>query len=185
MKMKKRTAKRVIFFCLTMIMLLVSPIVFEVITFPTIDYSREEVVEEVDIPYEESRDFIFAWIDGESMEPTLKDGSCVTIYRDVEPKYYDIVSVRPHQHDDLHIIKRIVGMPGDTLVFDYKSGKMYRNGEEEVGPLSELCTTSYIEEVTLDENSYFVVGDNREASFDSRDFGPVYREDITGVYEEN
>ncbi len=124
---------------------------------------------------------------GSSMEPTLSDGDNLIVdkitYRFSEPKRYDIV-VFPCQVDGTYFIKRIIGLPGETVQID-EEGVIFINGEE----LLESYGREVIkdpglaaQDVVLGEDEYFVLGDNRNDSMDSRDaaVGNVKREDIIG-----
>lgn len=127
-------------------------------------------------------------VEGSSMETTLSDGDHLLVdkisYRFRDPKRYDIV-VFPYLHEEqVYYIKRIIGLPGETVqVID---GFVYIDGEllesdiygAEVMEDAELAE----EPITLGEDDYFVLGDNRNHSSDSRDpsVGLVKRKDIMG-----
>lgn len=127
------------------------------------------------------------YVSGESMKNTLEDGDNLIVdkitYRFSEPKRYDII-VFPFQYEeDTYYIKRIIGMPGETV--QILDGKIYVDEEalnESYG--REVMTSGGIAEtpVTLGENEYFVLGDNRNASSDSRDpsVGVIHRDKIIG-----
>ena len=131
-------------------------------------------------------------VEGESMEPTLTDGDSVIIqrlsYYFTDPKRYDVV-VFPVNYDDAseektYYIKRVIGLPGETVqIID---GSVYINNEK----LSDdkYAATSINEAgiaespLVLGENQYFVMGDNRNMSTDSRNsyVGLVNKNDIIG-----
>ncbi|MGN0307143.1 MAG: signal peptidase I [Lachnospiraceae bacterium] len=125
---------------------------------------------------------------GSSMETTLSDGDNLIVdkisYRLGEPKRFDII-VFPYQYDkDTFYIKRIIGMPGERVYIDDK-GTIYINGEileESYG--REIINSPGLaaEEIQLGEDEYFVLGDNRNNSSDSRDIsvGNIHRRDILG-----
>ena len=127
------------------------------------------------------RSFIItpAIVDGASMDNTLNDGNLVIInkfiYRFKEPERFQIVVVKNDTDRD-KIIKRIIGLPGETL--EYKDNKLYINGE--------LVEENYIHgetenfNVKVSENEYFVMGDNRVVSKDSRILGGFQKKDIVG-----
>ncbi len=125
---------------------------------------------------------------GSSMETTLSDGDNLLVdkisYRFEDPKRYDII-VFPYQYDkNTFYIKRIIGMPGETVYIDPK-GTIYINGEvlhESYGREIIRVPGLAAEELTLGEDEYFVLGDNRNNSSDSRDsnVGNIHREDILG-----
>lgn len=125
---------------------------------------------------------------GESMEPTLKSGDRVLINRLVyqvkSPSYGDLIVFKPNGNQNAHYyIKRVVGKPGDTVAI--QSGRVFVNGEL----LNETVLTDSMQDaglaeegVKLGEDEYFVLGDNRNNSEDSRsaNIGNVKKEDILG-----
>ena len=133
----------------------------------------------------------FVWqrteVSGSSMETTLSDKDQLIVdkmtYRFRDPKRYDIV-VFPYQYqDNTYYIKRIIGLPGETV--QILSGMVYIDGmrlDEHYG--NEIMENPGIAEepLTLGEDEYFVLGDNRNNSSDSRasDVGLIHRKDLIG-----
>ena len=127
-------------------------------------------------------------VEGTSMNPTLQDRDNLIVdkitYRFSDPKRFDVV-VFPYQHKKhTYYIKRIIGLPGETIYID-KEGTIYINGEvleEDYG--NEIITDPgrAEEEILLGEDEYFVMGDNRNNSSDSRDYmvGNINRKDFIG-----
>ncbi|MCM1045407.1 MAG: signal peptidase I [Candidatus Gastranaerophilales bacterium] len=129
-------------------------------------------------------------VEGSSMETTLSDGDNLIVdkmsYRFGDPERFDII-VFPFQYkEDTYYIKRIIGLPGETVQIDEK-GNIYINGEileESYG--REVISPDTIglaaEPIELGEDEYFVMGDNRNNSSDSRTevVGNIHRDDIVG-----
>lgn len=128
-------------------------------------------------------------VDGQSMQPTLWDGERLlvnkAIYLFQEPQRDEIVifqDPRPTSGDRVYLVKRIIGMPGDVI--EIRDHRLYRNGELVDEPYIE--SAMYMESygpVTVPEDHYFVMGDNRNNSTDSRKFGSVYEGLIKGRVE--
>ncbi len=127
-------------------------------------------------------------VDGNSMNPTLQNGDNLIVdklsYRFGDPQRFDII-IFPYQYkENTNYIKRIIGLPGETVQIDY-SGNIYINGEileEDYGLETILNPGNAAEPITLGPDEYFVMGDNRNNSEDSRfsDVGPIKRENIIG-----
>ncbi len=125
---------------------------------------------------------------GQSMEPTLASGDRVLtnrlVYKLTEPKRGDLIVFKPNGNENSHYyIKRVIGLPGETIqIID---GFIYINGEvlvEEVKLDKIQYAGTAEEEIILGEDEYFVLGDNRNASEDSRnaEIGNIKRQDING-----
>ena len=122
------------------------------------------------------------------MEPMLTNGDNLIVdkisYRFRDPERFDII-VFPFQYEDnVFYIKRIIGLPGETVRID-DEGNIYINGEileEHYGKEVIQNPGRAREEITLADDEYFVMGDNRNNSSDSRDpsVAEVRREDIVG-----
>lgn len=127
-------------------------------------------------------------VSGDSMNPTLQDGDNLIVdkisYRFRDPERYDII-VFPFKHEEnTFYIKRIIGLPGETI--QVVDGYVYIDGEllesDIYGAEVMLAANIAAEPITLGEDEYFVLGDNRNHSSDSRDpsVGVVTREDLLG-----
>lgn len=126
-------------------------------------------------------------VSGHSMEATLHDGDNLIVdklsYHFREPKRFEII-VFPYRHkENTYYIKRIIGLPGETV--QVKEGYVYINGEK----LDENYGLEVMEDagiaaepIELGEDEYFVLGDNRNHSSDSRDpsVGILHRDELIG-----
>lgn len=127
-------------------------------------------------------------VSGSSMEPTLHHNDQLILdkisYRFSEPERFDII-VFPFQYaEKTYYVKRIIGLPGETVQID-STGNIYINGEileENYGKETILYPGLASEPITLGEDEYFVLGDNRNNSSDSRDpsVGNIRRSSIMG-----
>ena len=126
-------------------------------------------------------------VSGQSMETTLHDGDNLIVdkisFRFRDPKRFEII-VFPYKYEEnTYYIKRIMGLPGETV--QVKDGYLYINGEKlEENYGNELMNSAGIaaEPIVLGEDEYFVLGDNRNHSSDSREpkVGVIKREDLLG-----
>ncbi|MCR5521473.1 MAG: signal peptidase I [Lachnospiraceae bacterium] len=125
---------------------------------------------------------------GSSMKPTLSDDDIIIVnrmsYLFSDPERFDVIVFnRSGKEHSYYACRRIYGLPGEKVqVLD---GKLYINGveiEETINVEPMITSGLYEEEVTLDDDEYFVLGDNRNDCEDSRyfNFGNVSREEIIG-----
>lgn len=117
-------------------------------------------------------------INGDSMYPTLKNGEKAFFKKTDTFNRFDIVIIKTE--DDFSIIKRIYGMPGETISIT-TNGTIYIDSKKIVNDVYAYGDTGNFESVTLKDNEYFVLGDNREFSLDSRNIGPISKDNIVGV----
>lgn len=134
-------------------------------------------------------------VEGESMEPTLANGDSIIIqklsYYFSDPKRYDVVVfpvgdkvAQTKKKDATYYVKRVIGLPGETV--QIKTGKVFVNDKELKGDKYYLSTMldsgNATKPVVLGEDEYFVLGDNRNMSTDSRSdyVGKIHRKDIIG-----
>ena len=125
---------------------------------------------------------------GQSMSETLENGDQILVnrfmYKVIGPKANDVIVFLPNGNEKSHYyVKRVIGVPGDTV--QIKNGRIYVNGTE----FTEKVDVASIEDaglaadaVTLGDDEYFVLGDNRNNSEDSRyaNIGNIKREYIIG-----
>lgn len=115
-------------------------------------------------------------VDGDSMKKTLYDGDILVLYKLGSIKRNDII-VLNESYDDEIIIKRVIATPGETI--EIKNNKIYVNDEEYEDDFAFGDTTDY-SKIKLGEDEYFILGDNRIISKDSRYFGPIKEKEIMG-----
>ncbi len=116
-------------------------------------------------------------VNGSSMDDTLKDGDIMILniigYRFNDIKRFDIVVIK-EEHELL--IKRVIGLPGEAI--EYKDNQLYVNGKKVKDTYGTYETNDF--NYTVPEGEYFVLGDNRTNSMDSRVFGSFKKELIKG-----
>lgn len=122
-------------------------------------------------------------VDGLSMEPNLENNQRIIMekisYRFHSPMRGDIIVLRrPEGRYDHPLIKRVVGLAGETI--EIHDGVVYVDGEPLAEPYLDQPTTGYLKPLRIPEGHVFVLGDNRASSNDSRSFGVVALTDILG-----
>lgn len=129
-----------------------------------------------------SRRFV---VDGDSMEPGLADGQRFLVdrlvYRFLPPARGDVVVLRDPAQPGVHCVKRIVGVPGEHVQMEM--GRVFVGGrplDEPYAMGQEIAATPFPRQWLLDRDEYFVLGDRRQGSRDSRAFGLVRRGDVVG-----
>lgn len=128
-------------------------------------------------------------VKGASMEPNFHDGEYILTnkyeYRFSDPKRGDVIVFKSPQNPEIDFIKRIIGVPGDQVklsdnhffINDVQLEEVY------IAPTLYTYNGSYLQEdqtITVPDNNYFVVGDNRPRSSDSREWGTINRSSIIG-----
>lgn len=139
------------------------------------------------------RYFIFQpfFVRGQSMEPNFENNDYLIIdeisYRFQEPQRGEVIVFKYPNNLSQRYIKRIVGLPGETieikggkiLIYNDLLGEQYRILDE-ADYLASVADTPGSIKVSLRQDEYFVLGDNRYASYDSRRWGPLSRQYIIG-----
>lgn len=118
-------------------------------------------------------------VNGNSMNETLLDGYLLLLnkYDSSEFERFDIVVVSEDVIGE-PAIKRIMAVPGETV--EIENGVLYINHEKADDPYNNFIMAD-MEAITLGDDEYFVMGDNRSVSLDSRSFGPVNEDDLLGT----
>jgi signal peptidase I len=136
-------------------------------------------------------------VSGSSMEPNYSDGQYLIIdeisYRTRDPKRGEVVVLKFPNDRSQYFIKRVIGLPGEKIQIDNGRVVIYNDEHPDGVELSESYlpnqglsfphNTSLVggkKTITLKEDEYFMMGDNRLASSDSRDWGPLNRNDMVG-----
>lgn len=135
--------------------------------------------------------FIPLSIDGISMEKNLKQGDHVITEKMSEIHRFDIIVF--HLDDGKTYVKRVIGLPGEEIA--YKKDQLYINGKKRMESFltknkegytpnsnytNEFTTRTLLSTKQIPENCYFVLGDNRRLSKDSRSFGVVHQNQVFG-----
>ncbi len=130
------------------------------------------------------------YVSGASMEPSFYDNEYLVIdeisYRFSEPERGDIIVFRYPENPSQFFIKRVIGLPGEEV--EIRNGYVLIYNEEyprgikldETEYLAESIVTPGSSKTELKDGEYFVMGDNREQSLDSRKIGPITEKDIVG-----
>ncbi len=132
-----------------------------------------------------------AIVEGPSMEDTLYSNDRVLVLKVLPPKRFEVVVLKDPKTGE-PVIKRIVGMPGDVLRMEPVpmrwrgrlvpiGGRLYVNGIPYDEPYATCYVPTRLGEFQVPKGTYYVLGDNRDDSYDSRDYGPVPRKLIVGV----
>ena len=126
-------------------------------------------------------------VSGASMSPTFETGEYLIVdeltYRFEEPKRGDVIILKKPSGGGEYLIKRIVGLPGDTVVIKNGAVTVKSKGNPDGEKISEPYVKNKKEEnleIAVGNNEYFVMGDNRPISLDSRYIGAIPKENIVG-----
>lgn len=121
-------------------------------------------------------------VEGYSMEPGLNDGQVVLVNKVSSylhpPRRGDIIVFRSVGQADRDLVKRVIALPGETI--EIRNGKTFINGEPREEPYARPKEGDFLRPTVVPPDSFFVMGDNRAHSTDSRQWGPLPRENIVG-----
>ncbi|MBI4067470.1 signal peptidase I [Candidatus Gottesmanbacteria bacterium] len=128
-------------------------------------------------------------VKGGSMEPNFHDGEYILTdkisYRFKSPERGEVIIFKSPTNPDIDYIKRIIGLPGDTLMV--RDDSVYLNGKILTEPYiidkTVILGSGFLtegKEISVSDDRYFVMGDNRGHSADSREFGPISKKSIIG-----
>lgn len=126
-------------------------------------------------------------VSGDSMESNFSDGNYLLVdeitYRFREPTRGEVIVFRYPLNRSTFFIKRIIGMPGERVVSQNGAIRIFKDGEELILDESYLDQNRSSDnfDITLAPDKYYVLGDNRYHSFDSRNWGAINRDDIVGI----
>ncbi len=119
-------------------------------------------------------------VNGHSMDDTLKEGEQLIVNSSAEPGFGDIIVF---DYGGSYFVKRVIGMPGDVIkVLDgvlYINNVKYNEAYLSPGNTSGFKNSSFA--AVINEDEYFVMGDNRDHSLDSRNFGCIPKDSVAGV----
>lgn len=125
--------------------------------------------------------FMPCFINGKSMQPTYDSvgfNFCNKLsYKNTPATYGDIVILR--YVGRTYYLKRVVGLPGDTI--EFRNGIMYRNGKKTVEDYVKLPCSWEMKPSTVRENTVFVIGDNRSMPIEQHQFGMISQHRIVGA----
>jgi signal peptidase I len=127
-------------------------------------------------------------VSGASMEDTFHNNEYLIVdqvtYRFDEPQRGDVIVFKYPRDHSKYFIKRIIGLPGETVIIDGAiitiKSDAYPEGLTLDEPYAQLGASHFDQTLTLGEDEYFVMGDNRDHSSDSRVWGVLKREEIVG-----
>ncbi|WP_429964940.1 signal peptidase I [Enterococcus sp. AZ072] len=124
-------------------------------------------------------------VSGESMSPTFKEEEVIQISAHHKPKRFDVIVLHPPENPEGTYLKRVIGLPGERI--DYHNGKLFVNKKRVNDPFAQETEDFNWDNFSRDripEGYYFILGDNRELSYDSRHFGLITEPQILGIVQE-
>jgi len=128
-------------------------------------------------------------VNGASMEPNFSNGDYLLVdeltYRLRNPERGEVIVFRYPGDESTYYIKRIIGLPGERVVFEKDGIKIFNDKNPSGFRINEAylpTPSAYTDkEFLISPNQYFVMGDNRSYSFDSRSWGPLDKRELIGL----
>lgn len=129
-------------------------------------------------------------VSGASMEPNFSTGNYLLIdeitYRLRAPERGEVIVFRYPNNPSVYYIKRVVALPGERIIIKDGAVKIFNNQHPEGLKLNEFYLSKGLKtfgniDVVLDRDDYFVLGDNRNFSYDSRSWGSLPKDNIVGI----
>ncbi|MDD4761846.1 MAG: signal peptidase I [Candidatus Pacebacteria bacterium] len=129
-------------------------------------------------------------VSGDSMEPNFSSGNYLLVdelsYQFRKPERGEVIVFKFPDNPSVYYIKRIIGLPGEKIIIKNGEVEIFNQGSSEGKKIEEKYIpvdfrTSGDVEVVLKDEEYFVMGDNRMFSFDSRSWGPLEKKYIMGI----
>jgi len=129
-------------------------------------------------------------VNGASMEPNFHNGDYLIIdeisYRLRDPQRNEVIVFHYPNNESTYFIKRVIGLPGERLLIKDGEIRVFNKEFPDGFSVDERYLPSYTQtvgekEIVLKNTEYFVMGDNRNSSFDSRNWGPLQKAEIVGV----
>ncbi|MHB8620899.1 MAG: signal peptidase I [Chloroflexota bacterium] len=117
---------------------------------------------------------------GTSMDPTLTDGQLlIVLTHERAPNRGDVVLFRYPLNPSQNFVKRVIGLPGDTI--EVRNHQVVLDGKVLKEPYIKAASNGFYPRTVVPRDDYFVMGDNRNNSSDSRSWGPLPQKDIIGT----
>ena len=183
-KVKRTVGQEILSWVLTLLVALVAALLIRSVIFEPVrvdGHSMDDTLNDGEIMFVTKFDYsstwlCFPWQSDEAKEkaPRITIGG--------NPNRFDVVICRYPGRGDTNFVKRVIGLPGDTL--ELRDGYLFVNGEAYEEPyINDAYRVGYLNDfgpITVPEGQYFVMGDHRNNSNDSRSQGPIDRNMIVG-----
>ncbi len=180
-KEKRTVGQEILSWILTILVAVVAALVIRSFVFEPVRVegsSMDDTLADGEIMFVTKFDYSSTWLSMPWQSNDEKE-KAVRITFGGNPQRFDVVICRYPGRGDTNFVKRVVGLPGDTI--ELKDGWLYVNGEEFKEPyINDEYRSGHFGPYTVPEGKYFVMGDHRNNSNDSRSVGPIDRNMIVG-----